>query len=116
QRQEGQEEVAEDEHEADVPPRTVFALHVPKCFFRDGVVPDQEILGEGDIGVKNGKRKEQHAGVVKSLFVHDSAERTGSLQQQRYQVERAESYPNASCKIINAVHGGKPLVLEGFYP
>src|SRR5438874_2512273 len=104
--------MAEDENHSDVPPGTVFALHVPECFFWNAGIPDQEILGERDVGVKNGKSEEQHTGVMKSLFVNDSTQWPRALEKQSKQVDCAESHPNASGKIVNAIHGGEPLVLQ----
>ncbi len=68
ERQKWQEEMAENDKQADVPPGPLLAPDVPEGFLGNVGVPDDEILEEGDVSVEHGEREHQRADEIEGLF------------------------------------------------
>src|SRR2546423_5709865 len=63
ERQKWEKEMAENNQHSEIPPRSCFALGVPKRFLRHVRIPDDEVLRKMDVSVENRESKPKHADV-----------------------------------------------------
>src|SRR5262249_6201371 len=96
QREEGQKEMAEDNHQPDIPPGAVLAHNVPERFLRHVAVPDDEILGEGHVGVKDREGEKQGTDEIILMLVQDVTEHTLAVENHRNDVGSAKGHPDTA--------------------
>src|SRR5207253_555750 len=95
---------------------SLLAQNVPKRFLGDVAVPDNEILTEGDISVKDSESEQERAEKIILMLVKDFGENALPVENHCNDISRGESYPGAAGKIIDAIHGREPLMLERLHP
>ena len=116
QRQEREEEMAENNDQADIEPSPFFADDIPESFLRHIPVPNDEVLREMDVGIKDREGEHQGAEKIVLMFVQHVGEHTLAVEDHGDDIRRGQGNPDAAGKIINAIHRRVPLVLEGFHP
>src|SRR5439155_8991340 len=80
QREKWNEEMAEDNDQADVPPRALFTHDVPKRFLRHVAVPDDEVLGESDVGIEHRESEQARAEKIILMLVKDIGEHALAIE------------------------------------
>ena len=108
--------MAENEDDSDGPPGAFLAQHVPERFLGHVGIPNHEVLAEVDIRREDREGEEQGAEEVILFRAHRIPKQPLPVQDHGDHVGRSQGHPGAPGKVIDAIHGGEPLVLQGLHP
>ena len=106
----------EDNDQSHGPPRASFAHHVPERLLRHIPVPDNEVLRESHIRIKHGESKQHRTDEIILVFVQHIGQHALPIQNHRDDIDCCQGHPHAARKIIDAVHGREPFMLQPFHP
>src|SRR5437016_14619255 len=93
QAQERHEKMAENNDHPDAPPASLFTHHVPEGFFGHVAIPDNEILREMNVGVKDREGKKERANKIILMLVQHVAENALAYQDHGEQVSGGQRQP-----------------------
>src|SRR5207302_9958259 len=96
QRQEGHEEMAENDDQADIPPGAALAENVPERFLGNVAVPNDEILRESDVSIKHREGEQNGADEIILVLVEDLGEDALAIEHRGYDVGGGEREPGAA--------------------
>ena len=112
QQEERKDEVSEEEEQADAPPPALLPDTEPLALLRKVGVPDQHVLGEGDVGPEDGEGEDEFAHVVVVLVRDHSPEASGALEQHGHDGQKCKESNHASGEEVDPEDRAVPMRLE----
>ena len=108
--------MAKDEQHAQIPPSAVLTFDIPEGLFRNGRIPDEKVLRKMDVGIEHGEGKKQGTDILEGGISHHWRQVSRALQQGGEHVDGCQGRPDTTCKVVDSIHGGKPLMLQRLHP
>ena len=112
---EGEREADEGQEDGDGQPGALDAGLVPDDLLREVRVPDEHVLGEGDVGPEDREREEERAEVVE-VAVRHAAEASGAAQMQGRRERARQAREEDPREEIDPEDVAVPLGLEAGDP